>query len=81
MKADYIPGPDEEFDNWQRQFAAQSSAINAKVQLNGQPYQVIGVMPAEFQFPSDQPDVFIPYSTIPDASIPRIREVRVLQVV
>jgi hypothetical protein len=33
------------------------------------------------RFPSDRVEAWIPYSTIPDASIPRIRPVRVLDVV
>ena len=36
-------------------------------------------MPPDFQFPSDQVDVYIPYSTIPDDAIPRRRGVRILR--
>jgi predicted permease len=38
-------------------------------------------MPSSFQFPAPRVEVFIPYSTIPDGSIPRIRPVRVLDMV
>ena len=35
----------------------------------------------DFRFPTDEADVFVPYSTIPDSGIPRLRPVRVLSVV
>jgi predicted permease len=38
-------------------------------------------MPPTFSFPSERVEVFIPYSTIPDHAIPRIRPVRILDVV
>jgi predicted permease len=66
---------------WQRQFGGVSSVIGQRVTLGGYSYEIVGVMPASFQFPSPLVEVFIPYSTIPDNSIPRIRPVRVLDVV
>jgi predicted permease len=66
---------------WQRQFGGASSVVGKRVTLGGASYEIVGVMPASFQFPSSHVEVFIPYSTIPDQSIPRIRPVRVLDVV
>jgi len=66
---------------WQRQFGGASSVIGRRLTLGGNSFEVVGVMPASFQFPSPHVEVFIPYSTIPDQSIPRIRPVRVLEVV
>ena len=66
---------------WQREFGGTRSVIGSKVLLGGDPYQVVGVMPPSFTFPADRVEVFIPYSTIPDHAIPRIRPVRVLDVV
>lgn len=66
---------------WQRQFGGASSVIGQRLTLGGTSYEVVGVMPASFQFPSPRVEVFIPYSTIPDNSIPRIRPVRALDVV
>lgn len=35
---------------WQRQFGGDQSIVNKTIQLNGQSYTVLGVMPPEFQF-------------------------------
>ena len=37
---------------WQRRFAADPTIIGRSIQLNHQPYTVIGIMPAEFAHPS-----------------------------
>jgi predicted permease len=36
---------------WQRRFGRDASIVGSKVTLDGQPFTVIGVMPARFQFP------------------------------
>jgi len=66
---------------WQRQFGGARAVLGSKLLLGGDPYQVVGIMPPPFNFPSERVEVFIPYSTIPDHAIPRIRAVRVLDVV
>jgi predicted permease len=66
---------------WQRQFGGAASVIGSKLLLGGEPYVVVGVMPASFRFPSEAIELFIPYSTIPDHAIPRLRQVRILDVV
>jgi putative ABC transport system permease protein len=37
---------------WQRQFGGDRSLLNKTVQLNGESYTVLGIMPPEFQFPA-----------------------------
>ena len=37
---------------WQRQFGSDPSLLNRTIQLNGESYTVIGVMPPGFQFPA-----------------------------
>ena len=41
------------FGFWQRQFAGKSDIVNQTVRLNGQPYTVVGVMPAALNFPEN----------------------------
>jgi predicted permease len=65
---------------WQRRFGSDSSVIDSTITLGGQPYRVVGVMPPAMRFPSDRVEAWIPFSTIPDNGIPRIRPVRVLDV-
>jgi predicted permease len=78
-------GPDKvavlSYAFWRRQFSGSHSVIGRTLTLDGAPYEVLGVMPASFAYPGDRVDLYIPYSTIPDDGIPRIRENRVLQVV
>lgn len=66
---------------WQRRFGADSTLVTRTVTLNGEPYRVVGIAHPGFRFPSERAEAWIPYSTIPDESIPRIRPVRVLDVV
>jgi predicted permease len=66
---------------WVREFGGAESAIGSSVTLNGRPYDVIGVLPPDLRFPASEFDVMVPYSTIPDHAIPRLRVVRVLSVV
>jgi predicted permease len=45
---------------WQERFASDSSIIGLWISLDGIPHQIVGVMPADFRFPSPQTDVWIP---------------------
>jgi predicted permease len=66
---------------WQRQYGSSRSVIGTHITLADAPYQVIGVMPRGFEYPSERVDVYLPYSTITDDMIPRIRPVRILDAV
>jgi len=66
---------------WVREFGGSPAIVGTSLTLGNAPYEVIGVLPANLRFPTERADVFIPYSTIPDSGIPRLREVRVLTVV
>jgi predicted permease len=66
---------------WTREFGASPDAVGSTITLNDRPFAVIGILPASLRFPAEDADVFVPYSTIPDSSIPRLRVVRVLSVV
>ena len=47
------------FGFWQRQFAGKPDVLNQSVRLNGQPYTIIGVMPATLNFP-DATNFWVP---------------------
>jgi predicted permease len=66
---------------WMREFAGDPEAVGTSLTLGDTPFDVIGVLPASMNYPATGVDVFVPYSTIPDSSIPRLRQVRVLRVV
>jgi predicted permease len=66
---------------WQRQFSGSPGVVDSSLTLGGEPYAVLGVLPPDFRFPATDVDVFVPFSTIPDDAIPRIRPVRILAVV
>ncbi|MFI5177747.1 MAG: ABC transporter permease [Vicinamibacterales bacterium] len=66
---------------WMQQFGGSRAIVGSTIQLGGKPYDVLGVLPPDMRFPAGGADVFVPYSTIPDSGIPRIRPVRVLNVV
>jgi len=38
---------------WQRRYAGDPTIIGRSIQINGNPYEVIGVMPADFVLPTD----------------------------
>jgi len=66
---------------WQREFGGDAAVIGLPLTLSDVPYEVIGVLPATLNYPVATADVFLPYSTISDSAIPRLRQVRVLNVV
>ncbi len=45
---------------WRTQLGANRSAIGRDIRLNGQPYQVIGVMPPGFVFPRQDTAIWVP---------------------
>lgn len=66
---------------WQREFAGSSDVLGTSLTISGRPHRVLGVLPESMRYPAPEIDVFVPYSTIPDRGIPRIRPVRTLDVV
>ncbi len=45
---------------WQRRFGADPNIVGRALTLNGQSHIVVGVMPARFQFPSTDSQVWVP---------------------
>ena len=72
---------------WQRRFGANEGIINQSITLEGEPYVVVGVLPADFTIPPpssvfpDRVDVFVPFdSVVPTAGTTNrdLRHVHVL---
>src|SRR5262249_34674220 len=48
---------------WSRRFNSDPAIVGRTIQLNGEPFTVVGVMPREFTYPADNAlDVWIPLS-------------------
>ncbi|MGE5323749.1 MAG: ABC transporter permease, partial [Actinomycetota bacterium] len=45
---------------WKRRFGGESSVIGRKINLDGKPYILIGVMPRWFTFPEQKVQIFLP---------------------
>jgi putative ABC transport system permease protein len=50
---------------WVRRFGADPAIVGRRLQINSQPYVVIGVMPPSFAFPDRQQELWVPLA--PDA--------------
>jgi len=63
------PGKDQKvllsYGFWQRTFASNPGVVGRTIQLNGQPFDVVGVMPAGFNFLRNDLDLFLPLSFTP----------------
>jgi putative ABC transport system permease protein len=67
---------------WERHFGGSSSAIGGKIQLDAQPYTIVGVMPSAFDFPpGGHVDIWTPLSFDPNDQHGRSRKARSLNVV
>ncbi len=55
---------------WQRQFGADPSAVGSVIRLDGDPYTIVGVMPAGFWYPTPQYDAWVPLDLEP-STLPR----------
>jgi predicted permease len=51
---------------WQSRYGGSQQAIGADIELEGVPYQIVGILPADFRFPRLNADVWQPYTTSPD---------------
>ncbi len=76
---------------WQRTFAGNANLVNQSVQLNGQSYTVVGIMPPNFKFPPSfsaniagseetltNAELWVPLTT---DDVPLVREIRNLKMV
>jgi putative ABC transport system permease protein len=54
------------YRTWQTRFGADPSIVGRSLTLNNDPFEVIGVLPRSFEFPVDDVDVWMPYSSLPN---------------
>ena len=54
---------------WRRRFASDTGVIGRSIVLNGESYQVIGVLPRDFSWNNRQTDVWVPYRHDPEQRI------------
>src|SRR5262249_27222517 len=45
---------------WKRRFRADAGVLTQPISINGEPYVVIGVMPAGFRFPDQEVELWVP---------------------
>jgi putative ABC transport system permease protein len=57
---------------WQRRFHGDPSAIGEKLHVGGYTYPIVGIMPASFQFPNRDADLYTP--STPDAPFAQRRD-------
>jgi putative ABC transport system permease protein len=66
---------------WQRRFGADPAAVGKTVILDGSPFTVVGVLPADFRFPAEfQGEVFMP-TGLPSQSVWDERALFLLKVI
>ena len=66
---------------WRSRFGANRSAVGKVVTLDGSPFTVVGVMPAELAFPDREVGIWAPLSLVGDDKVPHLRGVRWLNVI
>jgi predicted permease len=65
---------------WRTRFAADPAVIGSAILLRGEPFNVVGVMPANFRYPTADTDVWASESVLDDRAIgPRVRDNRVFE--
>jgi putative ABC transport system permease protein len=56
---------------WQRAFGGKPDVLGQKLTLSGDLYEIIGVMPADFRFPTNSPEVWVPFGLAADQNMNR----------
>jgi predicted permease len=51
---------------WRRHFSARESLVGEKIQLTGELYTVVGIMPEAFQYPSRSNELWVPLGIFAD---------------
>ena len=85
LPSDDVPGRDRVIvlsdALWRHRFSADPRVVGQRVTLEGKPFTVVGVMPASFELPAREVDVWGPISLIGEDDIPHLRGLRWMEVV
>lgn len=69
VDADAKPGNDQvvvlSHAIWQDRFGGRPDALGRTIRLDGEPFEVIGIMPAGFQFPAPEVKLWVPFAFTP----------------
>jgi predicted permease len=57
---------------WQKLFGGDTSAVGKRIRLDGESYEIVGVMPADFRIPLTA-DIWIPAAIDPTGFLPQFR--------
>jgi putative ABC transport system permease protein len=55
---------------WRKRFAADAAIVGRKISLNGIPHEVVGVLPASFEFPDSTVELWAPLALLGTAQPP-----------
>jgi putative ABC transport system permease protein len=66
---------------WSERFGADRSIVGRTIRLGGTPFVVVGVMAAEFAFPSAAVEAWVPLSLVGENDVPHMRQIRWLEAV
>jgi putative ABC transport system permease protein len=62
------------YGTWQRRFGGDLGVVGRSLVLNNEPHEVIGVLPARFEFPIDEIEIWLPLTSYPNFNpAPRVR--------
>jgi putative ABC transport system permease protein len=56
------------YATWQRRFGGDPGILGRSLMLNNEPHEVIGVLPARFEYPIDEIEVWMPLTSYPGFS-------------
>lgn len=56
---------------WRSRFGGAADVVGRKAEFNGEPYTIVGVLPADFVFPYFRADVYLPAWRYPNYSLRR----------